>query len=133
MLLLLSLIVYLRNNNYKFDTWKTKEVAGVDCKITLLLIINDDSFALLSMPFLSLFTHSLPLSLLLMWIRSSISRRPFKGWEMGPHFPTPVFMGHLLFFLAQNFTTTIVQLLATKKSKKINGVKLKLVHGSRFR
>jgi hypothetical protein len=44
---------------------------------------------------------------------------------MGPHFPTLVFMGHLFLFLAQNFITTIVQLLATRKSKKVNGAGLK--------
>ncbi len=100
LLLLLLLVVHIGNNNYRFNTRRTKEVVGVDCKMTFFLVINDNSFALLSMPIFFLFACSLLLSLLSMWIRGLVSSHPFKGWEMGPHFPPHVFMGHLFFFLA---------------------------------
>ncbi len=123
--------MYIGNNNYRFDTRRTREVIDVDCKTTFFLIMNNDSSALLSMPIFSLFIHSLFLFLLLMWIRGPVSTHPFKGWEMGPHFPPLVFMGNLFFFLAQNFTTMIVQLSAIKKSKKVNGARLKFSAGIR--
>jgi hypothetical protein len=53
--------VQLGKNNSRSGTWRPRDVAaGVDCKTTLVLPLDDASSALLSTPILSLLlTHSL--------------------------------------------------------------------------